>query len=787
MTFGFGLGSGLKALTAARLGMQTAGNNISNANTPGYSRQRVLNVSDVPFYASNGQQVGSGVRISNISRLVDDGIEQRIRAQLAMYGQAEIQQVRFQEMEGIFNEPNGGMSGTLSELFGSIGALQTDPSDRALRGGVIQSGRSLAESFNLTSARLSDLAGSSFNEVTALSREINQHAKAVADLNSQIVALEANGSTANDLRDTREQHIKNISEMLDTRVVTRQSGAIDLLVGGHLMVAGDRFAAIATSKDGNGRTVVTSGRGNASVAVTGGRIKALLDQETASVPAFQGRLDILAREMIVEFNRIHSTGVPRSGAFDTLRSAYGSVDGDGDGQLGDELLSQAGFSFEVQRGSVYVSVTDKSSGDINRTKIDVDPRSMSLIDVASAIDGIDNLSASVDPTGRLRINADSGYGFDFSNRIDPSPNSFGSFGGTNPTLGSNGKGPFDLSGNVFPASFTVTTGTAAAPVATTVTLDNADFVNPGAVTAAELAAAINADLGAAATAEDVGGRLMIRSNIGGEVAELSIADIGPGTIAADLGIPTTTVSGQDRGVTVKAQGSYTGSGNGELTFVPSGDGTIGVTPGLTVDVLDENGILLASLQVGSSYSPGSVVELSNGISVSFGPGQVSASANEAFSLDTIADSDTSDLLVAIGMNSFFLGDSATTIEVNPELSANADRLAASLSGSSGDAGNLARLIQLRDANLGSLDASTIENFYNDIVGDLGFEAAAAETALVSQDALLNQLQAQREAISGVNLDEEMVDLTRYQQSYDAAARFISVVQEMTNTLISLGR
>lgn len=787
MTYGFGLGAGLKALTAARLGMQTAGNNISNANTPGYSRQRVLSASDVPFFAANGQQIGSGVRISSISRLVDAGVDQRIRAQLALFGEAEIAQTRLQEIEGIFNEPGGGISAVLGDLFGSISALQTDPSDRALRGGVIQSGRSLAESFNLSATRLSNLAESSFAEVTALTRQVNQQAEAIARLNSQIIALEANGSSANDLRDNRGQLLKEISGVVETRAIERESGSLDILVGGHLLVSGDRSSAMTAVRSESGRTELRSGRNDAPVTLTGGRIKALIDQEAGEVPGYLGRLDELAREMILGFNRIHSTGVPRAGAFRNLRSHYGAVDGDGDGTRGDEFLSQAGFPFEIERGELYVSISNDATGDLERHRIAIDPTTMSLIDVAAAIDGIEHVSASVDPTGRLRVTASNGYGFDFSSRIDPNPDTFGSLGGTNPTLGSGREGPFDLSGNTFPASLTVTTGTLAAPVTTTVTLDRSDFVNPAAATAAELAAAINSDLGSQGTAADVGGRLMIRSDIGGKDSQLSVADVAPGTLAADLGLPGITATGQASGVEITASGAYTGDENGRFTFVPSGDGTIGASPDLSLDVYDQNGILVSTLAVGAGYSPGEVLEVADGISISLGPGTISASAQQAFSLDTVADSDTSDFLVGIGLNSFFHGETAATISVNPELSANADLFAAGRSGAAGDAANLAQLIALRETQLDGLNSSSIETFYTDIVGDLGFDAAAADTTLRSQDALLRELETQREAISGVNLDEEMLDLTRYQQSYDAAARFISVVQEMTDTLISLAR
>ena len=204
-------------------------------------------------------------------------------------------------------------------------------------------------------------------------------------------------------------------------------------------------------------------------------------------------------------------------------------------------------------------------------------------------------------------------------------------------------------------------------------------------------------------------------------------------------------------------------------------------------VLDQDGNLVTTLNVGNDYEANDPIDLGNGIRVSFGPGSLSATNGQVFALDALNDSDTSDVLVATGMNAFFLGSSASDIEVNEALLDNPDRLAAGIGSASGDAGNLARMVDLRSRDLSDLAANTMEDFYADLVGDIGFETAAARDTLQAQDQLLAQLQADRESTSGVNIDEEMVDMLKYQKSYEAAARFISVAQEMTDTLINLGR
>ena len=787
MTFGFGLGAGLRALTAARLGMQTAGNNVANANTAGYSRQRVELSASLPFGISGGYQIGSGVDVIGISRIVDGGLEARIALQLGLVGAAELEQNRFDEIESILAEPDGGLSQSLANLFGSVGQLSTDPSDRALRGGVVQAGNVLSQSFRLASQRLGSLASGTIDEVRGLVRQANEHADAVARLNAQIISAEANGADANDLRDTRAQHVKELGKLLDTRTLERGSGSLDVLVGGHLLVAGDRPSKLKVGKDADNRTKVTVGNTTTATQITEGRIAALMRQEGNSLPDITSRLDQLARSTILEWNRLHSTGMPRSGPFSVLTSAYGALDGDGDGSRGDEFLSQSGFQFDVQAGELHIAVTNKATGSMERTRIAIDPTSMTLRDVAARISEIDHLTASVDPTGRLRIGADSGYGFDFSPRLDHDPDGRGTFGGTLPSIGSQSGGPFDLSGQTFPVSFSVTTGTASSPSTSTVTLDLADFVDPANATTAELVAAINNDLAGAATAMEVGGRLVIQGTQAGTTSQMTLANVGAGSALGALGLSTSTATGRNDAVSVKVEGTYNGSTNQRFTFVAESDGLIGQTPDLRVRVLDANGNLVTTLNVGEGYEPDKPLDLGNGVQVSFGPGAISATAGNAFTLDALADSDTSDLLVAIGMNTFFLGSNASDIEVNPDLLGNPDRLAAGLGSAEGDAGNLSRMQTLRGLDLDALEANTLEDFYADLIGDVAFRTAAAKTDVQAQQLLLQQLDAERESLSGVNLDEEMVDMVRFQQSYDAAARFIAVAQQMTDTLINLGR
>src|SRR5690606_5998682 len=109
MTFGLGLGAGLRALAAARMGIQTAGQNVSNANNPGYSRQRVSLSATAPFTIGR-MQIGTGVQVDDITRILDEGLERRIRLQTGLSSAASVDYSRWREIETFLTEPEGGIS-----------------------------------------------------------------------------------------------------------------------------------------------------------------------------------------------------------------------------------------------------------------------------------------------------------------------------------------------------------------------------------------------------------------------------------------------------------------------------------------------------------------------------------------------------------------------------------------------------------------------------------------------------------------------------------------------------
>lgn len=230
-------------------------------------------------------------------------------------------------------------------------------------------------------------------------------------------------------------------------------------------------------------------------------------------------------------------------------------------------------------------------------------------------------------------------------------------------------------------------------------------------------------------------------------------------------------------------GNYDGAANGELQFTVIGGGEVGVTPGLGVEVRDASGTLLTTLHVGAGYEPGAPLDLGDGVSVQFGPGTLNA--GDTFDTLLIAAPDTAGILSALGLRTFFSGTEPGTLAVNQDLLNDPNRLSAGRSGLPGDAGNLSRFAELRESLLFDGGTLTLEEYLAESSALAGSNVQQFTTTLNHLETLGTQLNIDRESVSGVDPNEEMVKLLQYQRGFQSAAKLISVVNETLDELFAL--
>ena len=143
------------------------------------------------------------------------------------------------------------------------------------------------------------------------------------------------------------------------------------------------------------------------------------------------------------------------------------------------------------------------------------------------------------------------------------------------------------------------------------------------------------------------------------------------------------------------------------------------------------------------------------------------------------------MLVAIGINSLFTGSTADDLGVRADLELDPALLSTSWSGAPGDDGALLALLDGRTEPLAALEGAGLGAYWGGVAAGLGYEIGSADGARELEGLLMDGLRAQREQVSGVDVDEELVDLVRFEQAFGAAARFIQVVQSTHDEVLQL--
>jgi flagellar hook-associated protein 1 FlgK len=152
-----------------------------------------------------------------------------------------------------------------------------------------------------------------------------------------------------------------------------------------------------------------------------------------------------------------------------------------------------------------------------------------------------------------------------------------------------------------------------------------------------------------------------------------------------------------------------------------------------------------------------------------------------------ARSDTSLVLTALGVNTFFTGTDATDIAVRPELQSNPALLAAARTHHPGDGTNAGRLAALDAAESNVLDGTSIADFHHSMAGAVAVSTAAGRDRVDAASVILSSLRSQKESVSGVSLDEEAVSLLKFERAFQGATRFVTVVDELIGELVALIR
>ena len=302
-------------------GVEVAGHNLANVNTPGYSRQRVDITPSLDLPTQAGTE-GTGAQVVRIQQIVSELLNGQIQSQNSTGGYWQGQQTALQSAQNSLNEfltnANGtgsnGLSSQLSSLFSAFQSVATSPNSVSARQALVGAAQNLATTFNQVGRQFSDLKTALNTSLNSDVDSANQLLAQVADLNHQISTAELGGGTANDLRDQRESALENLSKLTNITTSAGANGAVDVSLGGQSLVSGRQLLdTLATYDAGGGQLLVKTAAGGVNLTLTGGSMQGTIVARDGELATMQSDVDALAANLISSVNTIHSGGFSLSG------------------------------------------------------------------------------------------------------------------------------------------------------------------------------------------------------------------------------------------------------------------------------------------------------------------------------------------------------------------------------------------------------------------------------------------------------------------------------------------
>jgi flagellar hook-associated protein 1 FlgK len=300
------------ALLAHERAVSVIGHNIANAETPGYSRQRLDLAAASPETLAGLGQIGRGVEIVDLSRVRNAFFDDSWRRETGLAGQYQTLGRQLTQISGVLGEPGDATLGvSLDDLIDAFNSLASNPVDPTNRVVVAANATALVDQFRSIDQRLDQIGSQIGAELSQTVDDVNAYIDEIQDLNIQIQRA---GGKAPDLSDRRDLLVDKLSQLIDVRTIDRGNGTIDVTLSGHQLVSSGG-AAQHLAMSGGGPYTVTLGNPPAAAAIAHGQIKGLLDAFTAlgtrASPAaratgLRGQLDDLALGIVSAVNQLHS-------------------------------------------------------------------------------------------------------------------------------------------------------------------------------------------------------------------------------------------------------------------------------------------------------------------------------------------------------------------------------------------------------------------------------------------------------------------------------------------------
>lgn len=680
------LSIGVSGLAAAQLGLLTTEHNVTNASTPGYTRQRTEQTSLVGLATGSGS-VGQGTDVVTIERMYDKYLSAQVNTSQTKLSETDAYYAQISQIDNMLADPTSGLTPALQDFFNGVQQVATNPSLLSARQSMISSAETLVSRFNSMQLRLDELGNDVNGRIEDAVSSVNSYATQIAALNQRIVIAEsAYGQPANDMLDQRGQLVSELNKLIQVTSSTNSNGSLNLYVGsGQPLVIGTQTMAMTAKASNLDASKVVVGfetaAGNSielpDNLVVGGELGGLVKFRSETLGQATNELGRMAASVALTFNAQNA--------------------------LGQDLLGQAsgdtGFAADFFSMATAQPTVRANASNVGNPSV-------------SAAFAAPTYSAATDGN--------------FYTKLTSSDYRLTNVDGTNYSLTrlSDGK--------------SLLTDTLA-------NVSNYAEANEGfKISIAGLDAAGNSYL------------IQPTSNAAQNIAVNSIIAADPRAVAAALPFRT------------NASASNTGSGS--------------ISGGTSAPGFDTN--LLPAAGIGISFVSGAPNQLNLTDVVAGQKITYKVPGGNEQSTTVLAGAPTSTLInytqgmtISVsGMNFVMTGtpNNADSFKLQRNAAATTDGR------------NALALGKLQTQNTVADGRATFQTSFAEMVANVGIKTRELRVIGAVQESALNQSQSARDALSGVNLDEEAANMIRYQQAYQAAAKILDIGSKLFDELLQLG-
>ena len=315
------LGVGVSGLLAFQRELATTGHNISNINTPGYSRQRVDLTTQIPQSAGN-IFIGTGVQVTGIQRVYSEFLTSQLRSASSANSQLQTYYQSSSQIDNMLADPIAGLTPSLQGFFNAAHTVSNDPTSTTARQVMLSAANTLADRFHYMNQRMSDLRQGVNTQIKSTLNEINSIATGIASINTEIVRAAGinSGQAPNDLLDKRDALMAQLAQRVSVTAVPQDDGALNVFIGNGLtLVAGNTATSLSAVNNPYDPTRTEIGYTVSGITtiisdyVTGGTLGGALDFRNQVLDTTQNAMGRLALGLTDTFNDQHRLGADLSG------------------------------------------------------------------------------------------------------------------------------------------------------------------------------------------------------------------------------------------------------------------------------------------------------------------------------------------------------------------------------------------------------------------------------------------------------------------------------------------